>query len=863
MRHFSLVLYRPFLFVPIRVTFYVIPFFYVFLYFSKAILLGATSKFQWGLAFIRESILVMMMKTKRTWFHFILCSAVFLLLPSLAVGSGYPAPGKGCLSAKCHADIESIRNRDSEMLNQIFKKGELLGNPNGCVICHGGNPFETEKKDNAHRGAPQGGTLDVYVPFPGSMWINHKTCGQCHPKHVYAMHRSVMNTEAGKIQGAMWGWGASTGYKHLYGNYDLKDLDGPVPVFGTETYSNYIQKYMKSFPDIFPLSLRQVPEANLLTLSEKPEQAIFTYIRSDCQRCHVGVRGRDKRGDFRGMGCAACHIPYSNEGLYEGTDKSIPKEKAGHLLVHTIQATRKAKVTVNGKTYSGIPHETCASCHNRGKRIGVSYQGLMEFPYGTPFNAEGGKQPKLHTKRYLYIQDDHHHSPKNREENPEGGLLCQDCHTTTAFHGNGNIATTTLASVDIECSDCHGTPDKYPWELPIGFGDEFGKDLDSNTPRGLAAAPMVIQKEFATFYPAKKGYLLNTRGNPFGNVIHDGNKVIIYSASGLDFEVPTLKSINTKNAWKNPQKAKTAMIGVTKHLKTMECYACHSAWAPQCYGCHVKIDYSGGKESIDWVKSGNTRLADGQTGESKRDGNAPKQPGKTSEARTYLRWENPVLGINGEGRVSPIIPGCQQITTVIGPDGKTLVNNKIWRTPPGLEGGGEEGQRGIDMTPAAPHTSVREARPCVSCHASSKTLGYGTYGGRYMNQFIRDVYVDMTTAEGNPLSRNAVVQIAAIPDLPMDLDQVVTRNGKQVQTVGHHWPASRPLNQKQRDNMERIGVCLACHQDIPDGTSSMKMLHQILKKRGRIPTTDEKHKALIRSLNRDASDLFDRAHVLP
>lgn len=390
MRHFSLVLYRPFLFVLIRVIFYVAPLFYVFLYFSKAILLGATSKFQWGLAFIRDSILVMMMKTKRNWFHFILCSAVFLLLPSLAVGSGYPAPEKGCLSAKCHADIGSIRNRDSEMLNQIFKKGELLGDPNGCVICHGGNPFETEKKDNAHCGAPQGGTLDVYVPFPGSMWINHKTCSQCHPKHVYAMHRSVMNTEAGKIQGAMWGWGASTGYKHLYGNYDLKDLDGPVPVFGTETYSNYIQKYMKSFPDIFPLSLRQVPEANLLTLSEKPEQAIFTYIRSDCQRCHVGVRGRDKRGDFRGMGCAACHIPYSNEGLYEGTDKSIPKEKAGHLLVHTIQATRKAKVTVNGKTYSGIPHETCASCHNRGKRIGVSYQGLMEFPYGTPFNAEGG-----------------------------------------------------------------------------------------------------------------------------------------------------------------------------------------------------------------------------------------------------------------------------------------------------------------------------------------------------------------------------------------------------------------------------------------------------------------------------------------
>ncbi len=86
------------------------------------------------------------------------------------------------------------------------------------------------------------------------------------------------------------------------------------------------------------------------------------------------------------------------------------------------------------------------------------------------------------------------------------------------------------------------------------------------------------------------------------------------------------------------------------------------------------------------------------------------QPGKATEGRTYIRWENPVLGINGEGRVSPIIPGCQQITTVIGPDGKILVLNKIWRTPSNIENGGAEGQRGIDMAPAQPHTANARAR---------------------------------------------------------------------------------------------------------------------------------------------------------
>jgi hypothetical protein len=117
------------------------------------------------------------------------------------------------------------------------------------------------------------------------------------------------------------------------------------------------------------------------------------------------------------------------------------------------------------------------------------------------------------------------------------------------------------------------------------------------------------------------------------------------------------------------------------------------------------------------VAAGNAHFADGHTAESVRAGKPPKAPGvaygKTSENRSYLRWENPVLGINGEGRVSPIIAGCQQITSVIAPDGELLVHNKLWRTPKGTEGGGSIGQRGIDMAPAAPRTTDRKAREFV------------------------------------------------------------------------------------------------------------------------------------------------------
>lgn len=794
--------------------------------------------------------------------RFILVFAALLLIfspaPSIAKGplpemdpSGYPAPDTGCLAAgKCHAGIEPIRAHNSEMAKQIYGMGNKLGDPNGCVVCHGGDPSEEKDAAKAHSAAPAGSALDTFVLHSASVWVNEKICGQCHKEWVYAQYRSIMQTEAGKIQGAIWGWGpAGTGYAKKYGNYDVDDPDGPAPVFGTQKYKEYTQALMNKYPDNFPAKLTQVPKTNLSELKEKPYTAIFTYLRTDCQRCHVGVKGRDKRGDFRGMGCAACHIPYNNAGLYEGSDQTVKRDEKGHAMVHSIQSTRKTKVVVNDLVYSGIPHETCVSCHNRGKRIGVSFQGLMEFPYGSPFSADGKKQPKLHTKVYQYIKDDVHHQLKSREGNPEGGLLCQDCHTTTSMHGNGNITGTLLANVEIECSDCHGTANQYPWELPLGWGDEFDQDLSSARPRGTTAELLVNQSKFATTYSGKDGYLLTARGNPFGNVVRQGDKVMVHSASGLDFEVPTLKSIHLQDKWQNRDAAIAAKITTSEHLQKIECYACHSSWAPQCYGCHVKVDFSGDKRATDWVAAGNTHFANGHTAESWRRVKPPQATGvafgKTAENRSYLRWEDPVLGINGEGRVSPIVPGCQQITTVIAPDGETLIHNKIWRTAPGVEGGGDKGQRGLDMAPAMPHTTARQARTCTSCHAESRALGYGTHDGRYMKQYTKGIYVDITNEKGQLVTQTAQFQISPIPDLPMDLDQIITREEEQLQTVGHHWPMSGPLTREMRDNMERVGVCLSCHKDIPSGRFVYRMLNKIGSITGLTPKTDAEHKKLI------------------
>ncbi len=209
---------------------------------------------------------------------------------------------------------------------------------------------------------------------------------------------------------------------------------------------------LKEHPDQMPTKLGQIPLPSVEEIEADPKLAGFTYQRQQCQRCHVAIKGREKRGDYRGMGCSSCLIPCGNEGYYEGGDPTINKEEQGHMLVHRIQGTREAKVKVrDDMEYSGIPVETCNSCHNRGKCIGVTYQGLMEFPYGSPFNERGEVQPKLHTKQYLFISDDlHHQYNQSRPENPTGGMLCQDC---------------------------HGTPATAPWDLPLGYSEEFAKEI--------------------------------------------------------------------------------------------------------------------------------------------------------------------------------------------------------------------------------------------------------------------------------------------------------------------------------------------------------------------------------------------------
>lgn len=732
-------------------------------------------------------------------------------------------PGNNnCLN--CHQGIDPIRAPESGMMQEIYKVASLSGfKDNDCIVCHGGNP-EANNKQLAHQGSipyfkDHPGPKDFY-PDPGSPWININTCGPCHEEQVTTQFTSLMFTEAGKIQGTTWGFGGLQGYEHNVANIPVKEVEEHKRL-GSEIYKRYMAELKSAEPHIYPKEMFGLPNApNGEQIEDNPELSVYTYLRTECQRCHIGVKGQDADGDFRGMGCSSCHIPYSNKGIYEGGDPTISTQPGGHLLVHSIQGTRDAKVTVHDKTYSGIPTKTCTACHNRGRRIGVSYEGLMETSYSSPFMSNGGGQSKIHKKQYIHLQPDVHLTK---------GMMCQDCHTSGDVHSYGDLSGAIQGAVEIECQDCHGTPEMYPWELPIGYGDEIvGEAPKKGDPRGVTfSIPQYLT--YGSTNECKDGYLITTRGNPMPHLVRDGNNVILYSASGKNITLKPLKLLTLED--KLSKEGKVAMVQTKSHMDKMECYACHATWAPQCYGCHIKIDYSEEVEKMDWVSVANNPQANGLTPDALDNSEIQGikkylTGGEVKEQRSYLRWEDPPLVVNGDHRISPAIPGCQTTVTIIDQNGQTRLLNHIFRIPHS-EGAGSNGQLAIDMAPLQPHTTQKKARSCESCHNNPKTMGYGIEGGVLYYNPSEDYVMDLLDSEGNVIAENVDTHFNAIPNLTMDWSRFLDESGQQLQTVGHHFSGSRPLNKQELMKLDRRGVCLSCHQTVPDNDIAVDLMSHV------------------------------------
>ena len=84
---------------------------------------------------------------------------------------------------------------------------------------------------------------------------------------------------------------------------------------------------------------------------------------------------------------------------------------------------------------------------------------------------------------------------------------------------------------------------------------------------------------------------------------------------------------------------------------------------------------------------------------------------------------------------------------------------------------------------------------------------HGISNGQYMTGYDKDKYMDLQDLRtGKYIPTSKTVQMKAIPGMSYDWSQIITRDGKQLQTVGTHWPDSRPLDQEQRERMEKADL---------------------------------------------------------
>src|SRR5437899_3271153 len=169
-----------------------------------------------------------------------------------------------------------------------------------------------------------------------------------------------------------------------------------------------------------------------------------------CTRCHRGdataqAAGKAHTGTWANPSdlrvveqrCgAACHMPYAEDGRYQGGDVAVSRAKQGRPMRHVL--TRQVPIT------------QCATCHNGGSRAAMNFRGMMEAP-------PEGKQTFVYDQDLLH---GHAYSEQTPDVHFTKGMVCIDCHTEREVHGDGQIYAKRHYEVEIRCETCHGTPDR-------------------------------------------------------------------------------------------------------------------------------------------------------------------------------------------------------------------------------------------------------------------------------------------------------------------------------------------------------------------------------------------------------------------
>ncbi len=422
--------------------------------------------------------------------------------------------------------------------------------------------------------------------------------------------------------------------------------------------------------------------------------------------------------------CGGCHL-WKRRG-----DLNTERGRRGggctdcHIIDEKRESIKKTGNFQHPVMTTRIPSENCIKCHNRSARIGLSYEGKYESEgYGTPYRGSGFSTRRLSGGRfYLELKGDVHHE--------KAGMDCIDCHTGTGLMGDGKRYTTMEGQKDIRCNDCHN-PEPYKIKSP----DEKGARLSFYNNRTDISDNTLIA------ISSKKTQLYNVQK-------FNGRWHLIRKRDGKRFEIKltSSESYHTMNGHER-----------------LSCQACHSQWMPQCYGCH--ITYRKGIKKRDWLTGKHTH-------------------GAWKEARSYMRFSRPILGLKDEVRIATFLP-CQVFISYFDEKNRFRQDKSFMV---------------LSSAPFDPHTTRKGARKCTECHGDPKAIGLG---------------------DGMILTDNGVLKIRSTYDsrssgMDMDFppDAIVNIKGEVLQSPSTK--TGRPFNRDEIRRILRVNLCTGCHDTYND-----------------------------------------------
>jgi len=478
----------------------------------------------------------------------------------------------------------------------------------------------------------------------------------------------------------------------------------------------------------------------LFNVNELENTAADVHLKNLCAGCHIGMeKTAHGNADWldRGGGCSTCHLTYDKNALL--TLKEIQDQKLGS---NTGKVNNKPQfhpaIDIN------ITNENCESCHSRSGRISMSYAGWHETELKEiPRSAEIGKFRLLNDGRVFTKQPaDVHH---------DAGMLCVDCHGSYELMGDGKLHQHKEEAVKVQCVDCHTTENT---DTP-GNNKSFGQ-LANHLPLSET------DRETQLISWLRKW----SDGNPEIMVTSKDNQPLVNTRyNGISGSYMLRKS----DSQTLPMKPASPACYADNAHRRLSCEACHTAWVPQCIGCHNTYEKT--TEGYDML-----------TGKSRK--------GTWVEYTGEYLADAPVLGIKDANK-----PSKEQKVSIFMP-GMIMTIDKSGFNKTSKDKEQQKMMFHRLYAPTSGHTTQKQSRSCISCHLDPLALGYG----RGKLRLSSDGKWAFEPTYANNANDN----------LPEDAWTGFLTERKDISSTRMQM---RPFNTQEQKKILQAGACLTCHKE--------------------------------------------------